>query len=124
MANTKKQSRITPGFNISVQERASFYVELANLQAEEGEKEQAERTMREAKQLFVGSQAEARLQLADAELAAKCGDIDTALINLKSIPNDHTCYVDAVILMADIYLNKRRDKKLFLQCYKDLYNEV
>ena len=117
--------KVTKGtHSIGIQEKASIYLEYAEVLSEMGDKEKAERTMKEAKRLFTGSPAEARVQLAEADIHTRSGDIDSALKILGAITVSQPCFVEAARSMADIYLDNRKDKKLFIQTHKDLASKV
>ena len=110
--------------SIGIQEKASIYLEYAEVLSEVGDKEKAERTMKEAKSIFMGTPAEARVQLAEADIHTRGGDVDRALKILAAITVGQPCFVEAARRMADIYLNNRKDKKLFIQTHKELATKV
>ena len=120
----KKGTKIADPTPIGVQEKASIYLDYAELLSEVGEREKADRTMKEAKSLFAGTPAEARVQLAEAAILTKSGDVDRALKILGGITVSHPCYVEAARRMADIYLTHRKDRKYFIQSHKDLAAKV
>jgi len=59
----------------------------------------------------------------DAELALQRGDVQSALVLLKSVTRGDPCYVRARIATADIHLKHRNNKKLYLRAYEDLVDE-
>ena len=109
---------------VGIQDKASIYLEYAEVLSETGQKEKAERTMKDAKNLFLGTPAEARVQLAEADIHTKNGDIDKALKILTGISVNHSCFVEAARRMADIYLIHRKDNRLYIQTHKDLAQKV
>ena len=117
--------KVTKGtHSIGIQEKASIYLEYAEVLSEIGDKEKADRTMKEAKNLFTGTPAEARVQLAEADINTRSGDVDRALKILGAITVSQPCFVEAGRRMADIYLDNRKDKKLFIQTHRDLALKV
>lgn len=52
------------------------------------------------------------------DLALNNGDVDLALGMLRSITPKQPCYVEAKEKMANIYLQARRDIRLYIGCYR------
>lgn len=109
---------------VGIQDKASIYLEYAEVLSETGQKEKAERTIKDAKSLFLGTPAEARVQLAEADIHTRNGDIDKALKILTGITANHSCYVEAARRMADIHLIHRKDDRLYIQTHKNLAQKV
>lgn len=59
-----------------------------------------------------------QLMLMDAKLRLQQHDVDGALSILIKIPPDQQNYSIARMQMADIYLNYKKDKKKFVECYR------
>jgi tetratricopeptide repeat protein 21B len=64
-----------------------------------------------------------RVQIANGDLAVARGDIDAALTMLMEITPTQAYYVQAKEKMAKIYLEHRKDKKLYVAQYKELYDQ-
>lgn len=67
---------------------------------------------------FTGTPDEMRVTLANVDLALSKGDTETALSVLRNITPTHPYYTEAKEKMADIYLHKRNDKRLYIGCYR------
>ncbi len=58
--------------------------------------------------------------IANAKEAVKIGDIKYALEILSSVRPDQMSYLEARTMMADIYLNKQKDRKKYATCFKEV----
>lgn len=105
---------------VSLSERVSVYLQLAAAYSSNGQEHEAAKVMQDAMQEFQGSAEEMRIQIANADLAVQRGDIEAALRMLNEVTPDHSYYVGAKEKMAKIYLEYRKDKELYVACYKDL----
>lgn len=74
--------------------------------------------MQAAAQEFEGSKEAQRLSISQADIALGGGDADRALQILKGVASDQPHYLLARQKMADIYLNHKKDKRLFATCYR------
>ncbi len=68
--------------------------------------------------LFQGTAEEIRLTVANADLALEKGDVDSALNILRTIGPEQPYFIQAREKMAKIYLNHRKDKRMYAQCYR------
>ena len=46
------------------------------------------------------------------------GNLEAALVHLRTVPSDRPAYIMATQHMADIYLNHRKERKLYIACYR------
>ena len=76
--------------------------------------------MAEAVREFTGTSEEARVTVADCELAISRGDVQGALQRLQQVPRGSPHFTRARVAMANIYLKQRRDKPSYIKCYMDL----
>lgn len=67
---------------------------------------------------FSGTPEELRVVIANADLAIAQGDVEHALTMLRNITPEQPYFVQAKEKMADIYLQYRKDKKLYAACYR------
>ena len=74
--------------------------------------------MSDAQQEFSGSAEEIRITISNADLSLARGDVEGALAMLRNITPDQPYFVQAREKMADIYLNHRKDKRLYASCYR------
>lgn len=74
--------------------------------------------MQDAINEFSGTPEEARITLANVDLALSKGQVDVALSMLRSIPPQQPCYLEAKDKMASIYLQTRKDTRLYVGCYR------
>ncbi len=121
MKTPRTKSEATPsGVPISMQDRASVYLELAEIQLLLNRVHEASILLQEASTEFQGTSEESRILLTNVDLSLKRGDINQAIENLIQIKSDQAYYVQAREKLAEIYLKHRRDKKLFIKTYKEL----
>ena len=74
--------------------------------------------MQDAINEFQGTPEEIRISISNADLALARNDIEGALAMLRNITPDQPYFVQAREKMADIYLNHRKDKRLYTSCYR------
>ena len=79
---------------------------------------EAAKVMQDALNEFQGTPEEVRIMISNADLALTRGDIEGALAMLRNVPPEQTYFVQAREKMADIYLNHRKDKRLYASCYR------
>ncbi|XP_046549679.1 tetratricopeptide repeat protein 21B-like [Haliotis rubra] len=108
---------------ISVNDRVSVFLELAEAHRLLGEQHEAAKVMQDAINEFQGTAEEVRIAIANADLSLARGDIELALGMLRNITPDQPYFVQAREKMADIYLNHRKDKRLYASCYRELVDK-
>ena len=74
--------------------------------------------MQDAINEFSGTPEEMRVTIANVDLALSKGSVDLALSVLQSIPPRQPCYMEAKEKMASIYLQTRKDARLYIGCYR------
>lgn len=74
--------------------------------------------MQDAIWQFKDTTEEMRVLVANVDLALAKDDVDSALNVLRSIPSGKSSYIQAKKKMAYIYLERMRNKKLYIECYK------
>ena len=104
--------------NISIQDRASVYLELADMYLLNKLQHESTKIMQDAINEFQGTSEETRISVANVDLLLNKGDTENALLLLKKIEPSQPYYVEAREKMAQIYLNYRKDKRLYVATYK------
>lgn len=79
---------------------------------------EAAKVLQDAINEFSGTPEELRLMIANAELALTHGDVEQALSMLRNVSQEQPYFVQTKEKMADIYLQHRKDKKLYISCYR------
>ena len=79
---------------------------------------EAAKVMQDAINEFQNTPEEVRITIANAELSLARGDVEMSLGMLRNVSPDQPYYVQAREKMADIYLNHRKDKRLYASCYR------
>uniref|UniRef100_A0A0X3P822 Tetratricopeptide repeat protein 21B n=1 Tax=Schistocephalus solidus TaxID=70667 RepID=A0A0X3P822_SCHSO len=98
----------------------TIYLEIVTAYRSLGKFREATKTLSEAQQVFSGTAEVDRLAIAAADVAVADADLDTALTVLRPIPSDTPYYLIAKQRMADIYLNQRKEKRLYIACYREM----
>ena len=52
------------------------------------------------------------------------GDLEGALATLKTVTEDKSYFLQAKQKMADIYLVHRKDRRLYISCFRDLAEKM
>ncbi|KAL4636202.1 tetratricopeptide repeat protein 21B [Arapaima gigas] len=102
----------------------SVYLELAEAHWLNGEQHEAAKVMQDAINEFMGTSEELRVTIANADLALLRGDTELALSMLRNVTPEQPYYIQAKEKMADIYLNHRKEKRLYASCYRDLVEKL
>ncbi|GCB65960.1 hypothetical protein scyTo_0013525, partial [Scyliorhinus torazame] len=103
--------------NVSVSDSVSVYLELAAAQHSNGEQDEAAKVMQDAIHEFAGMPEETRITIANVDLALIQDDVDTAFSMLRSILPEQPYYIEAQKKLAQIYLHKQKDQRLYISCY-------
>ncbi|XP_064595299.1 tetratricopeptide repeat protein 21B-like isoform X2 [Liolophura sinensis] len=111
------------GQQISINDRVSVFLELAEAHRNLGEQHEAAKVMQDAINAFQGTPEEVRITIANADLALARQDVEMALGMLRNITPEQAYFVQAREKMADIYLNYRKDKRLYASCYRELVDK-
>ncbi|XP_040296219.1 tetratricopeptide repeat protein 21B [Bufo bufo] len=109
---------------VSASDRVSIFLELVDCHRRNGEQHEAAKVLQDAINEFSGTPEELRVMIANAELALTHGDVDQALSMLRNVSPEQPYYVQTKEKMADIYLQHRKDKKLYISCYRDLVEKI
>uniref|UniRef100_A0A671XG33 Tetratricopeptide repeat domain 21B n=1 Tax=Sparus aurata TaxID=8175 RepID=A0A671XG33_SPAAU len=91
----------------------SVFLELAEALWLNGEQHEAAKVMQDAINEFSGTPEELRVTIANADLALLRGDTELALNMLRNITPEQPYYIQAKEKMGDIYLNHRKEKRLY-----------
>uniref|UniRef100_A0A671Q659 Tetratricopeptide repeat protein 21B-like n=1 Tax=Sinocyclocheilus anshuiensis TaxID=1608454 RepID=A0A671Q659_9TELE len=114
-SSTKRQSKRV---ELSSADCVSVFLELAEALWLNGEQHEAAKVMQDAINEFTGTPEELRVTIANADLALMRGDTELALSMLRNITPEQPYYIQAKAKMAEIYLNHRKEKRLYVSCYR------
>jgi tetratricopeptide repeat protein 21B len=84
---------------------------------------EAAKVMQDAINEFSATTEENRITIANGELSLNRGDSESALNTLRSVKAGRPYFIQAREKMADIYLNYRKDKRLYAGCYRELVDK-
>ncbi|XP_008299372.1 tetratricopeptide repeat protein 21B [Stegastes partitus] len=102
----------------------SVFLELAEALWINGEQHEAAKVMQDAINEFSGTPEELRVTIANADLALLRSDTELALSMLRNITPEQPYYIQAKEKMADIYLNHRKEKRLYASCYREMVEKL
>lgn len=106
--------------SISVGDRVSIFVQLANIYSKLNMLSEADNILAEGKSTFAGTADQIKILVAMSDIAIRNNDFTKAINLLSTVPPDSMLHIHACIAKADIYLKHRHDKQAFAQCYLDL----
>ncbi|KAJ1188379.1 hypothetical protein NDU88_005140 [Pleurodeles waltl] len=109
---------------VSASDRVSIFLELVDAHRKNGEQHEAAKVLQDAINEFSGTPEELRIMIANSDMALAQGDIEQALTMLRNITSEQTYFIQAKEKMADIYLHHRKEKKLYISCYRDLVEKL
>ncbi|XP_057561629.1 tetratricopeptide repeat protein 21A isoform X5 [Hippopotamus amphibius kiboko] len=115
-----EESKKFRGPSVGPTERVSILLELADALRMNGELHEATKVMQDAINEFSGTPEEIRITIANVDLALSKGNADLALNMLRNITPKQPCYTEAKEKMASIYLQTRKDARLYIGCYREL----
>jgi len=101
-------------------ERCSTYMQTVDVLLKLDRVGEAAKLMHEAISVFAGTEQEGRITVANCELLLKKGDIEGALAILRSVTQESPNYHRAKVLLAELYLKYRNDRRLYCQCHEEL----
>lgn len=120
MKTSGSKTLVREKIHISVNDRVSVFLELADTHRLLGQQHEAAKVMQDAINEFQGSPEEVRITIANVDLALARGDVELALKTLRNVSPEQQYFVHAREKMANIYLNYRNDKRLYANCYREL----
>lgn len=74
--------------------------------------------MQDAIQSFSDTPEEIRVLVANVDLALATDQVDTAISMLRSVLPGQPNYTEAKEKMASIYLDRKKNKNLYIACYR------
>ncbi|KAF7660541.1 hypothetical protein LDENG_00280090 [Lucifuga dentata] len=110
--------------DLSPADCVSVFLELAEALWLNGEQHEAAKVMQDAINEFSGTPEELRVTIANSDLALLRGDTELALSMLINITPEQPYYIQAKEKMADIYLNHRKEKRLYAICYREIAEKL
>ncbi|XP_051938739.1 tetratricopeptide repeat protein 21B isoform X1 [Hippocampus zosterae] len=110
--------------DLSSADCVSVFLELAEALWLNGEQHEAAKVMQDAINEFSGTTEELRVTIANADLALLRGDSELALSMLRNITPEQLYYIQAKEKMADIYLNHKKDTRLYVSCYREMVDKL
>ena len=110
----------TPSLTVRVEleDRSSVFIELTEAYKNLESPEEAVAIIKQAQKLFKGTTEEVRVLITRSKLSATTGGVVNAIAMLKRVPISSPSFIKARMVMADLYLNKRKDRAMYIKCYK------
>jgi len=69
---------------------------------------------------FRGQNEQTLIRLSEVRMLLKQGEVDAALASLHCIPSSSVHFTRSRMLMAEIYLKHKRNKKAYLECFEQM----
>ncbi|KAJ3592050.1 hypothetical protein NHX12_007180, partial [Muraenolepis orangiensis] len=108
----------------SPEDAVSIFLELAEALWQNGQQHEAAKVIQDAIKEFSGTPEELRVTVANADLALRRGETELALSMLRNVTPEQPYYIQAKEKMADIYLNHRKEKRLYSGCYREMAEKM
>uniref|UniRef100_A0A8C6FXZ3 Tetratricopeptide repeat protein 21B n=1 Tax=Moschus moschiferus TaxID=68415 RepID=A0A8C6FXZ3_MOSMO len=105
---------------VDASHRLSVFLELVEVHRLNGEQHEAAKVLQDAIHEFSGTSEELRVTIANADLALAQGDVERALSMLRNVTAEQPYFIEAKEKMADIYLKHRKEKMLYITCYREM----
>ncbi|XP_063063338.1 tetratricopeptide repeat protein 21B [Engraulis encrasicolus] len=105
---------------ISCSERCSIFLELTHTLRLNGEEHEATKVMQDAIMTFEDTSEETRVLVANVELALAKEQVDTAISMLRGVAPHQPNYAQAKQKMAAIYLERKKNRNLYIACYREI----
>ncbi|XP_036998976.2 tetratricopeptide repeat protein 21B [Artibeus jamaicensis] len=105
---------------VDASHRLSIFLELVEVHRLNGEQHEAAKVLQDAIHEFAGTSEELRVTIANTDLALAHGDVERALSMLRNVTAEQTYFIEAKEKMADIYLKYRKEKMLYITCYREI----
>ncbi|KAK2854581.1 hypothetical protein Q7C36_006450 [Tachysurus vachellii] len=109
---------------ISRSEHVSLFLELADALRLNGEQHEATKVIQDAMWQFKDTPEEARVMVANVDLALAKDNIDAALKALENVMPGEPIYLHAKEKMACIYLERLGNKRLYIACYREICEQL
>ncbi|XP_061925811.1 tetratricopeptide repeat protein 21B-like isoform X4 [Entelurus aequoreus] len=103
---------------------ASIFLELAEALRLSDTQHEAAKVMQDAINEFSGTPEELRVTIANVDFALLHGDTEVALSMLINVTSDQPYYIQAKEKIADIYLNHKKDTRLYVSCYREVVDKL
>ncbi|XP_058128172.1 tetratricopeptide repeat protein 21B-like [Anopheles ziemanni] len=105
---------------LSSTDRLTLYLEMIGTHQQLNQSTEALKLLEHVSSEFGGTSEEGRLALAMADFYIQQGNHAKAIELLRKMQPDHQYYIQAKTKMAYIYLNHRKDRLTFAQCFREL----
>ncbi|XP_045686795.1 tetratricopeptide repeat protein 21B [Phyllostomus hastatus] len=105
---------------VDASHRLSIFLELVEVHRLNGEQHEAAKVLQDAIHEFAGTSEELRVTIVNTDLALAHGDVERALSMLRNVTAEQTYFIEAKEKMADIYLKHRKEKMLYITCYREI----
>ncbi|XP_036176055.1 tetratricopeptide repeat protein 21B isoform X2 [Myotis myotis] len=105
---------------VDASHRLSIFLELVEVYCLNGEQHEAAKVLQDAIHEFSGTYEELRVTIANADLALAQGDVERALSMLQNVTSEQPYFIEVKEKMADIYLKHRKEKMLYITCYREI----
>ncbi|KAJ8866732.1 hypothetical protein PR048_032593 [Dryococelus australis] len=112
--------RSVPG--LALADKATMFLELVEAHKASDQLSDANSVMQDAIEEFQGTSEEGRITIANANLALHRNDVALSLELLQSVTPSQSHYQQARCRMADIHLNQRRDRRAYVETFRELMN--
>ncbi|XP_074604328.1 tetratricopeptide repeat protein 21B-like [Brevipalpus obovatus] len=116
--------RSGPKSNLSRLQNVDILLELARINLIKGQIMEATNILDDLSNQYRGTPEEGRIMIAKAKLYESRGRIEEAISILRGIsPKNGSNFLKSRQNMASLYLKHRRDRRLYISCYKEIADQ-
>lgn len=108
---------------LSVPERVTMYLQLAQAYLRVRDVDAARTTLAEAAVLFRESAQAGRVAIAQAMLAART-DVDKSIELLRQVPSTSEYYISAHSQLGKLFLTQKHNVSMYVQCFQEMAEAV
>ncbi|XP_058063810.1 tetratricopeptide repeat protein 21B-like [Anopheles bellator] len=120
LAGSKSQPTAASASQLTLADRLTLYLEVIGTHQQMNQNTEAFKLLDAVTSEFADTSEEGRLMIAMADLYLQQGNHAKAIELLKKMLPSHLYYMQAKMKMAYIYLNHRKDRLAFAQCFREL----
>lgn len=106
--------------SLTLADKVSLYLQMIEVYILTGQHTEATKLMDTAFSEFANTPEEGRLVIANADLALEQGNVTKVIEMLRGIQPGQPYYLQARTKLAHVYLNNKKDRLAFAQCFREL----
>ncbi|XP_046391461.1 tetratricopeptide repeat protein 21B-like [Ischnura elegans] len=107
---------------LSLSDEVSVHLELAELYCLSNNENEGKKILQNATEKFKGTYDSTQIKLMYASIAFTRGENEESLSILNSIPQDDSYYIRSQQMIAEFYLQEKKNSEMYISCYQNIVN--